>query len=111
MKIEKYPKIIMTKKEYDVLSEFAKVLSNYCRNDVVFCKDCGIYEWCHDSNPRNGNSWSELLSQLRCQDVLIITDEPKANWHALSGDAQILNKPTIASEESIVNSKYFFDRD
>ena len=90
MKIEKYPRIIMTKKEYDVLSEFANVLSNYCEHDVVFCKDCSVYEWCH---LRQGNSWSAMLRELRCQDVLMITDEPKANWHASSGDAQILSKP------------------
>lgn len=118
MRIEKYPKIVMTKKEYDVLSEFAKVLSDYCEHDVVFCKDCSIYEWCHESSPepkadwhaRNGSSWSELLNELRCQDVLMITDE-QASWYASSGDAQILNKPKIACEESIADSKYFFNNE
>lgn len=105
MRIEKYPKIIMTKKEYDVLSEFANVLSNYCEHDVVFCKDCGIYEWCHDSNPRNGNSWSALLNELRWQDVLMITDEPKASWYASFGDAQILNKPTLTHEKTLDKRK------
>lgn len=131
MRVEKVPKIVMTKTEYDVVSEFAKVLSNYCEHDVVFCKDCSIYEWCHDSSSepqanwhaRNGSSWSELLNELRCQDVLMITDEPNANWHASSGDAQILNKPKLdepeknsckvskANIESLVNNKYFFNNE
>lgn len=97
----------MTKEEYNVLLEFANVLSNYCEHDVVFCKDCGIYKWCHDSNPRRGNSWSALLNELCGQDVLIINEpnEREASWLASSGDSQILNKPTLAYEDSIVYTK------